>query len=57
LFYLRSRGLGEAAARAILTRGFAAEITREIRFERLRHHVEEEMLDRLFDGARTTEIA
>ncbi len=30
LFYLRSRGIGEPAARALLTRGFAAEVLRAL---------------------------
>jgi Fe-S cluster assembly protein SufD len=35
LFYLRSRGLGEGAARELLTRGFAAEVLRRIGSEPL----------------------
>ena len=36
LFYLRSRGIGEAAARSLLTYAFASDVVRRIRVEPLR---------------------
>jgi Fe-S cluster assembly protein SufD len=47
LFYLRSRGLAEAAARDLLTRGFAAEVLRRIGSEPLAEALGELLLDRL----------
>lgn len=40
LFYMRSRGLDEEAARALLIKAFAAEITDEVKVEPLRHYLE-----------------
>src|SRR5262249_61213949 len=40
LFYLRSRGIGEEAARAILTWAFAADVAERIRVPRVRAEVE-----------------
>jgi Fe-S cluster assembly protein SufD len=40
LFYLRARGLGEAAARAMLTYGFAADLTSRIRVPWIREEAE-----------------
>jgi Fe-S cluster assembly protein SufD len=40
LFYLRSRGIGEREARALLTYGFAADLTRRIRVPWVREEVE-----------------
>ena len=40
LFYLRSRGIGEREARALLTYGFAADLTRRIRVPRIREQIE-----------------
>lgn len=40
IFYLRSRGIGAAAARAILTRAFADEIARAMVVDGLRNHIE-----------------
>ncbi len=39
IFYLRSRGLDESAARAILTEAFAAEIVDEVDLEPVREHL------------------
>ena len=43
LFYLRSRGIGEAAARSILTWAFAADVAERIRIPRVRAEVEREL--------------
>ena len=45
LFYLRSRGLDEAAARGILTLGFAREITRRAEPGWVREYVERRLLE------------
>lgn len=50
LFYLRSRGLGDAAARTLLTYGFANEVIERIRVEPLRAYVERRLLSRLVNG-------
>jgi Fe-S cluster assembly protein SufD len=47
LFYLRSRGIGEAAARAMLTQAFAADLAERIRIPALRAEVERELGRRL----------
>ncbi|MBI1882655.1 MAG: Fe-S cluster assembly protein SufD [Chlamydiae bacterium] len=47
LFYLKTRGLGEAAARRLLTYGFMHEVTDQIRLEPVRQRVEEVLLGRL----------
>ena len=47
LFYLRSRGLDEASARALLTRAFASEIVDAIPVEPLRERIHELLLQRL----------
>lgn len=53
LFYLRSRGLGEAAARDLLTRGFAAEVLQRIGSEALAEAAGELLVAGLrVDGAR-----
>jgi Fe-S cluster assembly protein SufD len=44
LFYLRARGLPEARARALLTRGFAMEAVARLRLPTLRERVEQELL-------------
>jgi Fe-S cluster assembly protein SufD len=46
LFYLRSRGLGEASARALLTYGFAAEVLAEIGVEPVRRRLEARLIER-----------
>ncbi len=40
LFYMRSRGLDEEIARALLIKAFASEITDAVRVEPLRRHLE-----------------
>ena len=52
VFYLRSRGIGEAEAAALLTRGFAAQITERIANDAFRARVEALVLARLFGGSR-----
>lgn len=50
IFYLRSRGIGEDAAKSLLTYAFAGEVLREIRLDRVRHDVEEFLFTRLPKG-------
>lgn len=47
LFYLKSRGIGDAAGRRLLTYGFGGELIRRLAGERLRASLERELLDRL----------
>ncbi len=47
LFYLRSRGIGEAEARALLTWAFAADVAEKIRVPAVRRRVERELGRRL----------
>ncbi len=47
LFYLRSRGIGLAAARDVLTRGFAREILDALPVEALAEGLDETLLARL----------
>lgn len=47
VFYLRSRGVDEAAARRLLTHAFAAEIIEQVRLPALRAHLDEALLARL----------
>lgn len=47
LFYLNSRGLGGAAAQALLTYGFAAEVIERVRPESLRTHLADRLANRL----------
>jgi Fe-S cluster assembly protein SufD len=47
LFYLRSRGLSEAAARSLLTWAFASDIVRKMEIEPLRRIVERHLQSRL----------
>lgn len=49
-FYLASRGLDEATARAVLTYGFAEEIVEEIPVASVRRHLDEVILDRFQKG-------
>jgi len=48
IFYLRSRGIGEAEAAAMLTRGFAAQICDRVASAAFREHIEALVLARLF---------
>jgi Fe-S cluster assembly protein SufD len=50
LFYLKSRGVSEVAARTLLTHGFAQEVIQRIDPEPVREYVERAMLARLRDG-------
>jgi Fe-S cluster assembly protein SufD len=50
LFYLRSRGLSDAAARALLTYGFASEVVSRIRIEPIRAQLQELLSARLRTG-------
>jgi Fe-S cluster assembly protein SufD len=47
VFYLRSRGVDEAAARRLLTRAFAAEIIEQVRLPALRAYLDQALLTRL----------
>jgi Fe-S cluster assembly protein SufD len=47
LFYLRSRGLGDAEARHLLVRAFAADVLSHMRLEQVRTGVEEVLLRQL----------
>ena len=53
LFYLRSRGIGESEARALLTWAFAADVAEKIRVPSIRRRVERELGLRL-PGAEST---
>ncbi len=46
-FYVKSRGISEEAARALLTVGFAGEVTNYINNEALRKHVDTLVIERL----------
>ncbi len=50
IFYLRSRGIGEAAARSLLTYSFAGEVLDKIRLEAVRKDIEEFLFTRLPKG-------
>ncbi len=50
VFYLRSRGIGEEAARSLLTYSFAGEVLDEIRLEAMRKDLEEFLFTRLPKG-------
>ncbi len=50
VFYLRSRGIGEDAARSLLIYAFASEFVEKIRFEPLRRDLEEFLFTRLPKG-------
>jgi Fe-S cluster assembly protein SufD len=47
LFYLRSRGIGETRARALLVHAFAHDVVERIRVESLKNHVRQILLARL----------
>ncbi|HEX9820133.1 MAG TPA: Fe-S cluster assembly protein SufD [Methylomirabilota bacterium] len=57
LFYLRSRGLEEATARALLTYGFAREVLERVTVEPLRGYLDSLLVARLRTGRTTKEIA
>ena len=50
LFYLRSRGIGEEAARSLLIYAFASEFVQKIQFEPVRKDLEEFLFTRLPKG-------
>jgi Fe-S cluster assembly protein SufD len=50
VFYLRSRGIGEEAARSLLTYAFASDIVERIKVEPVRHDLEEFLFARLPQG-------
>jgi Fe-S cluster assembly protein SufD len=50
LFYLRSRGIGETAARTLLTYAFAAEVVEEVALEPVRLELERLVRERLGAG-------
>lgn len=50
VFYLRSRGIGEEAARSLLTYSFAGEVLDEIRLDAVRKDLEEFLFTRLPKG-------
>jgi Fe-S cluster assembly protein SufD len=54
LFYLRSRGIGESEARALLTWAFAADVAEKIRVPSIRRRVERELGQRLPGAASTS---
>jgi Fe-S cluster assembly protein SufD len=51
LFYLRSRGIGEAEARTLLTQAFAADVAERLRVPAVRDAVADELARRLGGGA------
>ena len=50
VFYLRSRGIGEEAAKSLLTYAFAGEVLEEIRLDTVRKDLEEYLFTRLPKG-------
>lgn len=50
IFYLRSRGIGEAAARSLLTYAFASDIVERIKITSVREEMEEFLFHRLPHG-------
>lgn len=56
IFYLRSRGIDEAAAKGLLTHAFAAEVLNRISSEPIRHVLEARLLARLPQGERIREF-
>ena len=50
VFYLRSRGIGEEAARSLLTYAFASDIVERIKVEPVRHDLAEFLFTRLPQG-------
>jgi Fe-S cluster assembly protein SufD len=50
VFYLRSRGIGEEAARSLLTYAFASDVVERIKVEPVRHDLEEFLFARLPQG-------
>ena len=57
LFYLESRGLGEATARALLTYGFARAVVERIAAEPIQRYVDRTLTARLGTGESTKEVS
>ena len=57
LFYLKSRGLGEASARALLTYGFAHEVLERVAVEPLQAYLDRLLMARLGSDRTTKEMA
>jgi Fe-S cluster assembly protein SufD len=57
LFYLMTRGIAEAAARELLARGFASEVTRALSIEPLREQIDLLVSEKLDRSSRTKEAA
>ena len=51
LFYLKSRGIGEDAARRLLVQGFVAEVAEAIEDDAVRQYIESAVAERLGEGA------
>jgi Fe-S cluster assembly protein SufD len=56
LFYLKSRGIGEETARALLTYGFAREVLERVAVEPLQAYLDRLLMARLRTGRATKEI-
>jgi Fe-S cluster assembly protein SufD len=56
LFYVKSRGIGEEAARGILTTGFAAEVTKYINNANLRQYIDSLIIAKLADNVVMSEL-
>ena len=56
IFYLRSRGIDETAARSLLTFAFAGDLLRHIELEPLRKRLEEIVVSRLPEGEKVREL-
>ncbi|NND60529.1 MAG: Fe-S cluster assembly protein SufD [Gammaproteobacteria bacterium] len=56
LFYLRSRGIGERTARALLTFAFAEEVVRDIEVDAVRDYLEHQVALRLPDHERLEKL-
>jgi Fe-S cluster assembly protein SufD len=57
MFYLRSRGVDEAMARALLTYAFAHDVIERVRVAPLRAMLERMLVERLPQGGRIRELA
>ncbi|MDE3058587.1 MAG: Fe-S cluster assembly protein SufD [Bacteroidota bacterium] len=56
LFYVKSRGISEEAARGILTTGFAAEVTKYINDANLRQYIDSLIIAKLADSVVKSEL-
>jgi Fe-S cluster assembly protein SufD len=57
LFYLRTRGIAEAAARELLAQGFASEVTHALSIEPLREQIDLLVSEKLERSCRGKEAA